>query len=140
MYSRTGTIPICFISIFWQILKKIQRSGSERILINTQQCTEVRFTSFLSGGFTTMAVINPTGRKLAKSTSVHCATIRPCHRYLCAALFQGLAGHTYDSGPVVRILDYWQGKLRFKSYALLPFVSERTIARAMRGLYSRQAN
>ena len=40
-----------------------------------------------------------------------------------------MASHTYDSGPVVRILDYWQGKLRFKSYALLPFVSERTIER-----------
>ena len=34
------------------------------------QCTEVRFASFLSGGFTTMAVINPLERKLAKRTSV----------------------------------------------------------------------
>ena len=34
------------------------------------QCTEVRFASFLSGGFTTMAVINPPERKLAKRTSV----------------------------------------------------------------------
>ena len=33
-------------------------------------CTEVRFASFLSGGFTTMAVINPPERKLAKCTSV----------------------------------------------------------------------
>ena len=33
-------------------------------------CTEVRFASFLSGGFTTMAVINPPERKLAKRTSV----------------------------------------------------------------------
>ena len=31
-------------------------------------CTEVRF----AGGFTTMAVINPPERKLAKRTSVHC--------------------------------------------------------------------
>ena len=30
------------------------------------QCTEVRFASFLSGGFTTMAVINQPERKLAK--------------------------------------------------------------------------
>ena len=36
------------------------------------QCTEVHFASFLSGGFTTMAVINPLERKLAKCTSVHC--------------------------------------------------------------------
>jgi hypothetical protein len=34
------------------------------------QCTEVRFTSFLSGGFTTMTVILPPVRKLAKCTSV----------------------------------------------------------------------
>jgi hypothetical protein len=37
-----------------------------------KQCTEVRFDSFLSGGFTTMAVINPTERKLAKRTSGQC--------------------------------------------------------------------
>ena len=34
-------------------------------------CTEVRFASFLSGGFTTIAVINPPERKLSKRTSVH---------------------------------------------------------------------
>ena len=33
-------------------------------------CTEVHFASFLSGGFTTMAVINPPERKLVKRTSV----------------------------------------------------------------------
>ena len=33
-------------------------------------CTEVRFASFLSSGFTTMAVINPLEKKLAKRTSV----------------------------------------------------------------------
>ena len=31
----------------------------------------MRFTSFLSGGFTTMAVINPPESKLAKRTSVN---------------------------------------------------------------------
>ena len=35
-----------------------------------QQCTEVRFASFLSGGFITAIVVNPPERKLAKSTSV----------------------------------------------------------------------
>ena len=34
------------------------------------QCTAVRFASFLSSGFTIMAVINPPERKLAKRTSV----------------------------------------------------------------------
>ena len=33
--------------------------------------TEVRFTSFLSGGFITAIVVNPPERKLAKRTSVH---------------------------------------------------------------------
>ena len=36
------------------------------------QCTEVRFSSLLSGGFTTMAVMNLPERKLAKRTSVQC--------------------------------------------------------------------
>ena len=40
-----------------------------KIHLNTQ-CTEVRFASFLSGEFTTMAVINPSERKMAKRTSV----------------------------------------------------------------------
>ena len=35
-------------------------------------CTEMQFTSFLSCGFTAMAVINPPESKLAKLTSVHC--------------------------------------------------------------------
>ena len=34
------------------------------------QCTEVRFSSFLSSEFTTMAVINQPEKKLAKRTSV----------------------------------------------------------------------
>ena len=34
------------------------------------ECTEVRFASFLFGGFTTMVVINPLERKLAKRTYV----------------------------------------------------------------------
>ena len=35
-------------------------------------CTDMRFASFLSGGFTSMAVINPPEKKLAKRTSVPC--------------------------------------------------------------------
>ena len=33
--------------------------------------TEMRFASFLSGGFITAIVVNPPERKLAKRTSVH---------------------------------------------------------------------
>ena len=36
------------------------------------QYTEVRFTSFLSGGFIIAIVVNPPERKLEKRTSVHC--------------------------------------------------------------------
>ena len=51
-------------------------------LLKTHHCTAVQntkvyFASFLSFGFTTMAVINPPERKLSKRTSVHC-TLRPC--------------------------------------------------------------
>ena len=34
------------------------------------QCTEVRFSSFFSGGFITAIVVNPPERKLAKRMSV----------------------------------------------------------------------
>ena len=45
--------------------------GTHRVVsIFALQCTEERFASFLSGGFTTMAVMNPTERKLAKRTSL----------------------------------------------------------------------
>ena len=37
------------------------------------QCTEVRFASFLSGGFITAIEVNPLERKLAKRTSVQCS-------------------------------------------------------------------
>ena len=40
-------------------------------------CTKMRFASFLSGGFTTVAVINPPERKLAEHTSVHWSTLGP---------------------------------------------------------------
>ena len=38
------------------------------------QCTEVHFASLLSGGSTTMAVINPPEKKLANRTSVQCSS------------------------------------------------------------------
>ena len=38
-------------------------------------CTEVRFASFLSGGFTTMAVMNPPKKKLKKRISVQCLVV-----------------------------------------------------------------
>ena len=44
------------------------------ISLNCQSnhCTEVRFASFFSGGFTTMSLMNPPEKKLEKRTPVHC--------------------------------------------------------------------
>ena len=39
----------------------------------THQCTEVRFASFLFGGFITAIVVNPPEKKLAKCTYVQCS-------------------------------------------------------------------
>ena len=61
---------------FWKILegKNSFFAGIYHIiwacLLRPNKCTEVRFASFLSGGFTTMAVINPPERKLAKRISL----------------------------------------------------------------------
>ena len=44
-------------------------SGPRTVVI-TPECTELRFASFLSDGFTTMTVINPWESKLAQGTSV----------------------------------------------------------------------
>ena len=43
------------------------------------QSTEVRFASFLSGGFITVIVVNPPESKLAKRTSVQSAAIPSGH-------------------------------------------------------------
>ena len=48
-------------------------AGSMR---RSTQCTKVRFASFLSGEFTTIAVIHPAERKLAKRTSVQCIILK----------------------------------------------------------------
>ena len=49
--------------------KKLLRSLGTKPL----QCTEVRFASFVSGGFITAVLVNPPERKMAKRTSVQCA-------------------------------------------------------------------
>ena len=41
------------------------------------QSTELRFANFLSGGFITVIVVNPSERKLAKHTSVHLSVAAP---------------------------------------------------------------
>ena len=44
----------------------------KRFIMSLPVHTEVRFANFLSGGFTTMAVMNPPEKKLKKRTSVQC--------------------------------------------------------------------
>ena len=50
--------------------RRTQRSGFAQPNVRIEHCTEVRFASFLSGGFITAIVVNPPERKLAKRTSV----------------------------------------------------------------------
>ena len=55
-----------FVTIFFFL-------GSEKeSSVSNAHCTEVRFASFLSSGFDTMAVINPPEMKLVLHTSVQC--------------------------------------------------------------------
>ena len=54
----------------------LKKSKNEKSLVCTVHCTEVCFASFLSGGFTSLAVINPKERNLAKRTSVQCTEVR----------------------------------------------------------------
>ena len=55
---------------------------------NLNQRTEVRFASFFSGGFTTMALINPPERKLVKRTSVPIfAVIQYHHKWQTTTTF-----------------------------------------------------
>ena len=61
---------ICFKN--GQLRYKKVRLGQNTVKSQAvDQSTEVRFASFLSSGFTSMAVINPSERKLAQRTSVH---------------------------------------------------------------------
>ena len=56
------------------------------IAMSSAPCTKVRFASFLSDGFTTMAAINPPERKLSKCTSVHCLKIMQGCRKNCTGI------------------------------------------------------
>ena len=55
-----------------QATTKTNEIGEEAQTELLDQCTEVRFATNLSGGFTTIAVINPPERKVAKHISVQC--------------------------------------------------------------------
>ena len=69
---RLWVLPTCTVVCkSYHSLSENHFCGCKKGLITLNHCTEVRFASFLSGGFTTMAVINPPERKLIKRTSVH---------------------------------------------------------------------
>ena len=78
--GKTLQFQICLendmVDTSW--LRKIV-NGHFNPLNEAVQCTEVRFASFLSGGFTTMVVINPPERKPAKRTFVHCSGLISYH-------------------------------------------------------------
>ena len=81
-----STVPTLMCSKMGSILKCIQRqieqvlglfkSGCNWEVCGLIQRTEVRFASFLSGGFITAIVVNQPEKKLAKRTSVQWCTVR----------------------------------------------------------------
>ena len=62
--KKSGETHLCAVYVIVEFLY-LGRSGGPG------QFTEVRFASLLSGGFTSMAVINQPEKKLANCTSVH---------------------------------------------------------------------
>ena len=63
----------------------ISNFGFQKGEFEIHQCTKVHFASLLSGGFTTMAVMNSMEKRLANCTSVQCGTIsiQPLQRMGC---------------------------------------------------------
>ena len=50
----------------------VRSSERSKTSVSSLNCTDVRFTSFLSSKFITAIVVNSLERKLAKQTSVNC--------------------------------------------------------------------
>ena len=81
----------------------------------TVQWTEVRFTSFLSGGFITAIVVNPPERKLAKRTSVHSwswgklawSIVPPSDGPMFILIDWGWFGETVHRGAFCQFLFRW---------------------------------
>ena len=65
-----------FKNVAWYLASR-RRHINIYLILPSVQCTKERFVSFLSGGFTTMAVINPPERKLAKPISVEWFDVCP---------------------------------------------------------------
>ena len=86
------------------------------------QCSEVRFARFLSAGFTTMAVLNPPERKLAKRTSVYC-TASFYNRYLHKVKSWSSEGNLISSQHTLRSqIEGYTRLLIFRNFSPLPAV------------------
>ena len=68
-------LKFIMLTIWFGILLSHSEPKTTLVQKYATQCTEVRFASFLSGGFIIAIVVNQTKRKLAKRTSVHCGNI-----------------------------------------------------------------
>ena len=86
--------------------KTFTRFALQSECCNFNQCTEVRFASFLSGGFTTMALMNP----LDKRTSVHWLKLQ--HSDWRANLVKNF--FLQINFPPMRALEFITGHVTFK--------------------------
>ena len=66
----------CLVFSTYMVLFTYTHNAMEWNLLHT----DVHFASFLSGGFTTVAVINPSERKLAKRTPVYWSMVMHFHK------------------------------------------------------------
>ena len=70
------------ITVIWYLSRIRFLKGKFKVLnlpghvAIVDHCTEVRFASFLSGGFITSIVVDSQERKLAKRTSVQCVELK----------------------------------------------------------------
>ena len=77
--------------------------GPQVMYLESEHCTEVRFASLLSGGFTAMAVIIPPEKKLANRTSVHW----PVYLLSISILTIVFRFPITDTSYFKNVLEYW---------------------------------
>ena len=102
-------------------LPKYERKIVRISALYLHHCTVLHFASFLSGGFTTMAVINPPERNLAKRTSVHC-------KAEILTIFRSYFGRIHDTIDCFRdlltfITVLWTYEVRFASFLSGGFIT-----------------
>ena len=89
--------------VFIQVRNKYKLTKTSTVKLRVVDCTEVYFTSFLSGGFITAIEVNLPERKLAKGTSVQCTIGRGGSKQ------NGVSMHATDYGNYVsKYLLQWK--------------------------------